>query len=60
MYHHISVILPCRNEGVSMRKLLPRLRQVLPEAEILVVDDASSEDIATICTLHGAVYLRHP
>lgn len=60
MNHRVSVILPCRNEGVSLCKLLPRLRQVLPEAEILVVDDASTEDIASICSLHHVTCLRHP
>ena len=56
----ISVILPCRNEALALGGLLPRLRQVLPDAEILVVDDASTDDVAAICAAHGVRCLRHP
>ena len=56
----ISVILPCRNEALALGGLLPCLRQVLPDAEILVVDDASTDDVAAICAAHGVRCLRHP
>ncbi len=59
MPSNISVILPCRNEGAALKVLLPRLRQILPNAEILVVDDASAEDISTLCADHGVACLRH-
>ncbi len=56
----LSVILPCRNEALALGGLLPRLRQVLPDAEILVVDDASTDDVAAICATQGLRCLRHP
>ncbi len=56
----ISVILPCRNEAPSLQGLLPRLREILPDAEILVVDDASSDDVAALCAAQGVRCLRHP
>ena len=56
----LSVILPCRNEALALGGLLPRLRQVLPDAEILVVDDASTDDVAAICAAQGVRCLRHP
>ncbi len=56
----ISVILPCQNEAAALGGLLPRLRQVLPEAEILVVDDASTDGVAAICAANGVRCLHHP
>ena len=56
----LSVILPCRNEALALRGLLPRLRQILPDAEILVVDDASTDEVAAICATQGVRCLRHP
>jgi glycosyltransferase involved in cell wall biosynthesis len=45
-----SVIVPARNEGPSLRVLIPRLLSSFPrdEVEIIVVDNGSSDDTATI------------
>lgn len=59
MTSSISVILPCRNEAISLRGLLPRLKQILPDAEILVVDDASTDDVSAVCADRGVRCLRH-
>lgn len=59
MTSSISVILPCRNEAISLRGLLPRLKQILPDAEILVVDDASTDEVADVCADQGVRCLRH-
>ena len=57
----ISIILPAKNEAEGLRRTLPGLRARFPDAEILVVDDGSTDgstgDLATTdrCTL-----LHHP
>lgn len=45
----LSIILPALNEARSLEGLLPDLKQAFPEAEIIVVDDGSSDDTASMC-----------
>src|SRR5947208_5737636 len=37
-------IVPVFNEGASVRKVVNRLRRALPEFDVLVVDDGSTDD----------------
>lgn len=39
----LSVIVPCFNEGQTVEAILRSLRQRLPSAEIIVVDDGSTD-----------------
>jgi glycosyltransferase involved in cell wall biosynthesis len=41
----ISIILPAKNEAEGLRRTLPGLAAVLPGAEVIVVDDGSTDDI---------------
>ncbi|MFN3843998.1 MAG: glycosyltransferase family 2 protein [Rehaibacterium terrae] len=56
----ITVILPAKNEASGLRQTLPALRQTLPEAEVIVVDDGSTDDTAAVATEHGARVLGTP
>ena len=44
----LSVILPAKNEAEGLRQTLPRLREAQPDAELIVVDDGSTDDTAAI------------
>ena len=55
----ISIILPAKNEALSLERLLPQIRSVSPEAEIIVVNDGSIDNTAEICQLNGVVEVRH-
>lgn len=55
----LSVIIPAKNEAQSLPDLLARLRQ-LTDAEIIVVDDGSTDATAEIATRLGARVIRHP
>ena len=39
----ISVILPAKNEAEGLQRTLPALRAQLPDAEVIVVDDGSTD-----------------
>ncbi len=56
----ISVVLPAKNEAAALAELLPRLRAVSPQAEIIVVDDGSTDDTAAICAANQAGVVRQP
>lgn len=56
----ISVILPAKNEGEGLRKTLPRLAELFPEAELIVVDDGSTDGTAQVAASFGARVLAGP
>jgi glycosyltransferase involved in cell wall biosynthesis len=56
----LSIVLPAKNEVEGLAKVLPRLKAVAPDAEIIVVDDGSTDDTAQVATQHGARVLSAP
>lgn len=57
---HVSIILPAKNEAEGLRQTLPRLRAAQPDAELIVVDDGSSDDTAAVAAGFGAKVLSSP
>lgn len=55
----LSIVIPARNEGVNLIKLLPALRQEFPAAEILVINDGSTDDTVSLCEANGVRVISH-
>lgn len=55
-----SIVLPARNEAASISTLILQLLEKHPEAEIIVVDDGSTDDTALIASNLGAHVIHHP
>ena len=56
----VSIILPAKNEGQNLVHLLPVLRAAQPDAEIIVVDDGSTDDTVALCKANGVHCVSHP
>ena len=56
----LSIILPAKNEAEGLRQTLPALRARFPEAELIVVDDGSTDATAAVAIEHGAQVLSSP
>jgi glycosyltransferase involved in cell wall biosynthesis len=56
----ISVVIPAKNEGAVIGALVSRLVASQVASEIIVVDDGSSDDTATVAKAAGAMVVAHP
>lgn len=55
----ITVVIPAFNEGHGIGAVIGRVRDALPDAEIIVVDDCSRDDTAEQARAAGARVERH-
>ncbi len=55
----LSIVMPAKNEAVNLQKLLPVLQAALPEAEIIVVNDGSTDDTVALCARLGVKVVSH-
>ncbi len=57
----ISVVLPVFNEAQNLGRLLDRLQSLeLPDSEVIVVDDGSTDGSSEIAEKRGVRLVRHP
>ena len=59
MTQELSIILPAKNEAKGLQKLLPELRSKFPDAEILVVNDGSTDSTVEVCEANGVRTITH-
>jgi dolichol-phosphate mannosyltransferase len=56
----LFVVIPTYNEALNLPHLVPRLRAVLPGADLLVVDDGSPDGTARVARELGVDVLERP
>ena len=54
------IIMPAHNEASNLPQVLAELRQSVPGMDIVVVDDASHDDTASVALHNGAEVIRLP
>ena len=56
----LSIVIPAKDEAASLPKVLGELRRLHPDAELIVVDDGSSDGTGEAARAAGAVVVRNP
>lgn len=56
----VSVIVPAKNESGAIAAVVCGIAAIVPQAEIIVVDDGSTDDTARVAREAGATVLSHP
>lgn len=52
--HRIAVVIPCHDEAASIGRVVERFRSLLPQADVVVVDNGSTDDTAAVARTAGA------
>jgi glycosyltransferase involved in cell wall biosynthesis len=56
----LSIIIPAKNEVATIGGVVTKARESFPEAEIIVVDDGSTDGTGDLAERAGATVVRHP
>ena len=54
-----SIVIPAKNEAGAIGAAVAGARKAYPDAEIIVVDDGSTDDTAKIAGEAGAKVIQH-
>lgn len=55
----LSIVLPAKNESAGLQNTLPKLRQLYPDSEIIVIDDGSTDNTREVCEQNKAQCISH-
>jgi len=56
----VVAVVPAYNESGAVGRVVDEIRAACPEAEVVVVDDASTDETAAVAEARGATVLRLP
>ncbi len=60
IFNRVAVLIPCLNEEASIVAVIEEFRQVLPELQIYVYDNGSSDQTVSKAKHAGALVRSHP
>ena len=55
----LTIVLPAKNEDAGLELILPEIRALYPEVEIVVVNDGSSDNTSQTCEHHDIRLINH-
>src|SRR3546814_17251648 len=56
----VAVLLPCYNEEAAIARVVRAFREALPQAQVYVYDNASSDRPSVVAAEAGAVVVQEP
>ena len=56
----LSIVIPAKNEAISLSTLLPDIIEKYPQAEVIVVDDGSTDNTEQLCDELKVKRVAHP
>ncbi|MEM9201026.1 MAG: glycosyltransferase family 2 protein [Actinomycetota bacterium] len=56
----VAVVIPCRDEAVTIERVIDGFRSAMPDADIIVCDNASTDDTAARARAAGARVIAEP
>ena len=56
----LSIVIPAKNEAASIGEVVSSALEAWPDAEVIVVDDGSTDDTGDVASSAGATVVRHP
>jgi len=56
----LSIVIPAKNEAASLDNLLPQIKNLLPDAETIVINDGSTDNTRLVCEKHKIRSINHP
>lgn len=57
---NITIVIPAKNEALAIGRVVNQIMEAIPGAEIIVVNDGSSDGTEKIAAALGALVITHP